>query len=106
VPIAPHIKRLRDAVGHELLTLPSVSAIVFDEANRILMVQSADDGSWTTPGGAVDPNEHPADAVIRELWEETGLVARPVRLLGVFGGPESVVAYQNGDRTNYVNTVL
>jgi 8-oxo-dGTP pyrophosphatase MutT (NUDIX family) len=31
-------------------------------------------GTWVAPGGHVDPGEHPADAVLREAVEETGLV--------------------------------
>lgn len=32
--MSPHIKRLRNSMGHELLTVPSESAIVFDEADQ------------------------------------------------------------------------
>lgn len=32
-------------------------------------------GMWAFPGGKVDPGEHPRAAVVRELWEETGLQA-------------------------------
>ncbi len=32
-------------------------------------------GTWAFPGGKVDPGEHPRAAVVRELWEETGLRA-------------------------------
>lgn len=39
-------------------------------------------GAWTLPGGGVDHGEAPADAVVREFAEETGLVARAERLLG------------------------
>lgn len=40
-------------------------------------------GSWTMPGGGVDEGEDPADAVVREVWEETGQRVRVDRLLGV-----------------------
>src|SRR4029450_5425169 len=52
--------------------------------------------------GAVDPDERPADAVVRETWEETGLVVSPRRLLAIYGGPEFVVHYANGDEAQYV----
>lgn len=38
-------------------------------------------GAWTLPGGGVDHGESPHAAVVRELYEETGLVARSVRLV-------------------------
>ncbi|THG34087.1 NUDIX domain-containing protein [Glaciibacter flavus] len=38
---------------------------------------------WTLPGGGIDPGEHPADAAVREILEETGYVARLDRLLGI-----------------------
>lgn len=88
--ISPHIRRLRDAVGSELLVLPAVTGIVFDDRDRILLVRQAEGGVWTTPGGAVDPDELPADAVVREVWEETGLYTEPIRILGVHGGPSCV----------------
>jgi 8-oxo-dGTP pyrophosphatase MutT (NUDIX family) len=104
--MSPHVRRLRAALGSELLVLPSVAGIVYDERDRILLVRQSADGVWSAPGGSVDPHETPADAVVREVWEETGLYVAPVRLLGVYGGPPCVVTYPNGDRTAYVMTVF
>jgi ADP-ribose pyrophosphatase YjhB (NUDIX family) len=104
--MSPHVRRLRDAVGTELLILPSVTGIIFDDRERILLVRDIGSGVWTAPGGAVDPNENPSDAVVREVWEETGLYTKPVRILGVYGGPLCLVTYPNGDRTEYVMTVF
>ena len=53
-----------------------------------------------------EPGETPADAAVREAWEETGLVVRLTRLVGVFGGTEHIVEYRNGDRASYVSSVF
>ena len=38
---------------------------------------------WTFPGGGLEPGEDPRDAVVREVYEETGLEARVGKLNGV-----------------------
>jgi 8-oxo-dGTP diphosphatase len=40
-------------------------------------------GTWTLPGGGVDHGESPHDAVLRELYEETGMRALSSRLVDV-----------------------
>ena len=104
--ISAHIARLRAAVGHDLLLLPSVSVLPVDQAGRLLLVRHAGhhDG-WAVLGGAVEVGESPAEAAVRETREETGLEVRLVRLLDVLGGPDYQVRYPNGDRTAYVTAV-
>lgn len=106
VGISAHIARLRAAVGHELLVLPSVSVLPVDSAGRVLLVRHAghDDG-WGTLGGAVEPGESPAAAAAREAREEISVDIKVVRLLDVLGGPDYEVSYPNGDRTAYVTAV-
>lgn len=53
-------------------------------------------GTWTLPGGGVDHGESPNDAVVRELYEETGLRALTSRLVDVHD--VHVVAPGRGDR--------
>lgn len=44
--------------------------------------------------------------ISREAWEETGLIVHPDSILGVYGGPECVVRYPNGDEVQYVITAF
>jgi 8-oxo-dGTP pyrophosphatase MutT (NUDIX family) len=44
--------------------------------------------------------------VVRETWEETGLLVKPVGTVGLFCRPAFVVRYSNGDETQYVMTVF
>ena len=104
--MSPYIQRLRGVWGRSRLLMPSVTGIVYDNEGRLLLVQQRDDGSWSTPGGSIEPDETPADAVVREVFEETGLLVVPTRLIAVHGGPEVVVRYPNGDETQYVSVIF
>jgi 8-oxo-dGTP pyrophosphatase MutT (NUDIX family) len=101
MPISAYLKAVREKVGHDLIALTAVSISIFDAGGRLLLGKDAETGFWTLPGGAIDPNEHPADAAVRECLEETGLLIEPARLIGVFGGPEFLTHYPNGDIAYY-----
>lgn len=99
-----YIKHLRERIGHDLLVLPSVSIVAFKEdstRDSILLVKHSDANKWVLPGGAIEPDERPADAAVREMKEETGLDVRPLRIIGVYGGPEFRVTYKNHDVVSY-----
>jgi 8-oxo-dGTP pyrophosphatase MutT (NUDIX family) len=104
MPISPYVAALRRKIGTDLLMLPSVTVMLFDENGRVLLAQHPE-GRWITIGGAIDPGETPAEAAIRECREETGLIVEPVRLIGVFGGADFHVTYGNGDEVQYT-TIL
>jgi 8-oxo-dGTP diphosphatase len=104
--ISSYVAQLRAHIGTSRLLLPSVTAIIYGAHGEILLVRQRDGSVWSTPGGAIEPDETPVDAVVRETWEETGLVVEPSALIGVFGGPGFVVRYANGDETQYVMSVF
>jgi len=104
--IAPYLRRLRDVVGHDLLLLPSVAVLVWDDDGRLLLVRNADTGEWQTLGGAIEPDEAPEQAAVREAEEEAGVIVRLTGLRGVLGGPEFRQTYPNGDRVAYVPAVF
>lgn len=58
---------------------------VLIEGDKILLAHwnEAGHSGWTLPGGGIDPGEHPADAAVREIFEETGYTAELDGLLGV-----------------------
>lgn len=53
-----------------------VRALVTDEAGRVLLIEHTYVCGWNLPGGGVDRGETAEQAVVRELFEETGLEAR------------------------------
>jgi ADP-ribose pyrophosphatase YjhB (NUDIX family) len=53
-------------------------------ADAILLVKERSDGRWTLPGGWIDINESPAEAVVREIFEESGYHTRAMKLLAVY----------------------
>src|SRR5258708_38841055 len=83
---------------------PSVSAVIFDRRGRLLLQQRPDGGQWGLPGGSVEIGESVAQAVVREVHEETGLTVRPRRIIGVYSDPAlQVVRYPDGNVWHYVS---
>jgi ADP-ribose pyrophosphatase YjhB (NUDIX family) len=106
MPMSDYIRRLRAMIGTTVLEVPTVSVLTFDDAGRVLLVRHAEGNDWTTPGGMIEPYELPADAAVREIWEETGLYVELTRLIGVFGGPACTSTYANGDKLAWVSSVF
>jgi len=50
---------------------------------RVLMVRERSDGLWTLPGGWADVNQSPSQAVVKEIWEESGFEARVTQVAAV-----------------------
>ncbi|HPC95743.1 MAG TPA: NUDIX hydrolase [Sedimentisphaerales bacterium] len=51
---------------------------------KILLVREALDGGWTLPGGWADPCQSPSEAVVREIFEESGFEARVCKLAAIY----------------------
>ena len=67
------------------MRIPCVGAIVVDDGGRLLLIRRANppaQGTWSVPGGRVEPGETDEDAVVRELLEETGLRGMVEREVG------------------------
>ncbi len=87
-----------------MLWLSTATAVVFDADGRVLLGRRADNGKWGPPGGIIDPAEEPADAAVRETFEETGVVAVPERLVAVSVMPP--ITYPNGDQVQYLDLIF
>lgn len=101
-----YISQIRAHVGRRQLLIPSVSAIVRDDLGRVLLCRKTDERWWGLVGGAIEPGETPAEAVVREANEETGLLVKPAHVIGVYGGPDFFVSYPNGDEVAYISTAF
>lgn len=65
--------------------VPCVGAVVRDADGRLLLVRRGQEpakGSWSVPGGRVEPGEDDVTATAREVLEETGLQVRVGRHVG------------------------
>ncbi|HEY9409426.1 MAG TPA: NUDIX domain-containing protein [Jiangellaceae bacterium] len=101
MPIPEFILATRRKIGHDLLWLPGVTAVVFDDVSRVLLGRRSDDGRWTTIGGIPEPGEQPAVCAVREVLEETGVTATVERLVSVRAGEP--MSYPNGDRAQFLD---
>jgi 8-oxo-dGTP pyrophosphatase MutT (NUDIX family) len=94
MPISPYLKNLRQYVGHDVLLVPGTAAIIRNANGEVLLQRRSDNGQWGLLGGSTDPNESPAEAMVREVYEESGLIVRPVRCIALI---RLDVHYPNGD---------
>jgi 8-oxo-dGTP pyrophosphatase MutT (NUDIX family) len=100
VPTPEFVAKLRAHVGHDPLWLSAAAGVVVDSDNNVLLGRRWDTGGWALPGGIIDPAEGPADAAVREIFEETGVLALPERLVAVTVSPPWT--YPNSDRVQYL----
>ncbi|MDQ0757181.1 NUDIX domain-containing protein [Arthrobacter sp. B3I4] len=98
------IVKLREKIGHDPLWIPGARAVVFDGDGRVLLGQRADNGRWGLITGILEPGEEPAAGLLREVFEETGVVAVAERLVSVAAvGP---LTYPNGDVCQFLTLVF
>ena len=101
MPIPEFVVEIRRKIGHDLLWLPGVTAVVRRD-DHLLMVQRADNLTWTPVTGCVDPGEEPATAAVREVLEETGVHVR-VERLAMVSAADNWVTHPNGDQSVFLD---
>ncbi|MFC6156778.1 NUDIX hydrolase [Kribbella jiaozuonensis] len=101
MPTPKFILDLREKIGHDLLWLTGVTAVVLDEHEQVLLVRRADNGRWSLVSGILEPGEQPAVGLIREIQEETAVEAEIVRLVSLESLPPA--SYPNGDQVQFLD---
>ena len=96
-----YVKAMRKYIGHETLMLVG-SGVIIHKGGKLLLQKRADNGCWADHGGGVELGETLEETAGRELFEETGLRANRLELIGVFSGPKMFYTYPNGDKVYIV----
>ncbi len=78
--------------------IPAASVVVENDEGKLLLIERADNGNWTIPGGAMEFGESLSDTAVREAKEETGFDIEIVGLVGIFTNPNRRIEYtSNGE---------
>lgn len=79
----------------------SVKALILNESRTKFLIVEEDDGRWDLPGGGLDWNESPQDAIKREIKEEMGLA-----VVSVHSNPSYFTTALTSSGKFYVANVL
>ncbi|GAA0385358.1 NUDIX domain-containing protein [Paenibacillus motobuensis] len=104
--MSDYYQKLRDNVGNQLIFMPAVAGIIRNERGEILFGRKHNEENWGLIAGAIELGETPAQAMVREAEEETGLVIEPSRIIGVYGGEDHRFIYNNGHQVEYLTIVF
>ena len=92
-----------------IVPLPAVNAAIFNPEREILLTRRSptvrEPGKWCLPGGHVEVGEQWLDAMHREVREETGLIVKRQKLVGIYSDPSLTVTaetLQGGYRGQFV----
>lgn len=77
--------------------VPAASAVVVDDAGRILLHRRQDNNQWALPGGKMELGETLAGCAVREVKEETGLTVEVTGIVGIYSDPKHVFEYDDGE---------
>jgi ADP-ribose pyrophosphatase YjhB (NUDIX family) len=104
MPTPQFVLDLRASVGQQPLPLPSVTAVVLDDAGRVLLVRRTDNDRWALVTGCLEPGEQPAAGALREVEEETGVLAETERIVSVSALP--LATCPNGDQVYWLDVTF
>lgn len=91
-----YVRKIRKHIGHDPLILVGVGVFIHKDG-KLLLQKRRDNNCWADHGGCVEIGEAVEETAKRELYEETGLIANRLELIGVFSGKNMMYTYPNGD---------
>ncbi len=97
-----YVDWLRSRVGPAPVILVYATAVIRDDAGRVLFQRRGDFHVWGLPGGILEPGETIRETLLREVREETGYDVVPGRFVGLYTSPDYSIAYPNGHRVQQV----
>ncbi|EMA6341506.1 NUDIX hydrolase [Bacillus cytotoxicus] len=100
-----YVEELRKIVGHRPLILVGAVVLVINKKGEVLLQQRTEPyGKWGLPGGLMELGESPEETAYREVYEETGIHVKNLRLIHVFSGANYFTKLANGDEFQSVTT--
>ena len=97
-----YIKSIRCRLGPQKILLNCAGAVV-ERDGKILLQRRSDNGGWGLPGGLLELEETYAQAALREVREETGLLCRLTGFLGLYHNYDMM--WSNGDRAHTLGAI-
>jgi 8-oxo-dGTP pyrophosphatase MutT (NUDIX family) len=99
-----YVETIREKIGHDPLLLIGSNVIIRNTQGEFLL-QKRSSGMWGLLGGLLELGESLESCALREVFEESGLVAQDLKLIHVFSGKDYHFILPNQDEI-YVTTAL
>ncbi|HOP10465.1 MAG TPA: NUDIX domain-containing protein [Oscillospiraceae bacterium] len=96
-----YIEEIRKKIGHDLLIGVGAGVFVYQDG-KVLLQKRTDNLCWSMHAGGVEIGESVEDTAKRELFEETGLIANQLELLGIFSGEGMTYTFPGGDQVQII----
>ncbi|ATP40929.1 ADP-ribose pyrophosphatase [Solibacillus sp. R5-41] len=101
-----YIMNLRKKIGSAPLIMVGACVLIFNKENQLLMQLRKDNKCWGLAGGSMELGENLEEVALREMLEETGLIANNLELLTTFSGQDFYYQYPHGDEVYNVLTAF
>ena len=76
---------------------PAVAVGMLNGEGKVLLTRRRDSENWTMPGGTMEIDESVEQCAVREVKEETGLIATVKCVIGTYTNPDNIISYSDGE---------